>query len=214
MLGLFNTPRPPGCSLSSGPAVAGGSAENREEGHSFPGTLGKAAGWLAPTEGSLFQTPAFFLPALHSSCDHRRLCSQQPPGLPVDVCSDGLQRGHHFLAPLVSPVPADHLRALARVLHLCPPQVHAPRRCGRLCLQASFLQRPGASLLLLLRLLQQAGGQPVSWNLHHDAPVSQTSVRPRRVSIVPSRPLLLPSCVGSSGTDPARVPMMRRCGQL
>lgn len=65
MLGYLTPPHPhpppPGGSLSSGPAVAGGSAENREEGHSFPGPLGKAAGWLAPHRGSLFQT--FFPPS-------------------------------------------------------------------------------------------------------------------------------------------------------
>lgn len=55
-------------------------------------------------------------------------------------------------------------------------QVYAPRCGGGFCCETSRLQRPGASVFLLLCLLQQAGGRPVCWDLNHDITVSQSSV--------------------------------------
>lgn len=55
-------------------------------------------------------------------------------------------------------------------------QVNAPRRGGRLFSKQSHMQRPGTSVFLHLRLLQQAGGRPIGRNIHHDVTVSSRSV--------------------------------------
>lgn len=59
---------------------------------------------------------------------------------------------------------------------VCRLQVDAPRRSGRLFGEQSHMQRTGASVFLHLRILQQAGGRPVSWNINHDVTVSRRSV--------------------------------------
>lgn len=85
--------------------MADAPAEDREKGHGFCGPLGEEpspAAPFPPLRGALLKLLSAPLPALHPSCDRGGLCSQQPPGLPADVRADGLQRGLHLSAALVS----------------------------------------------------------------------------------------------------------------